>query len=55
MMDRSMTDGRMGTGKNEEMTRFQKYPGAKYSDTKAALKPIHTSFFNHIIDLLYSL
>ena len=38
MMDRSMTDGRMGTGKNEEMTRFQKYPGAKYSDTKAALK-----------------
>ena len=38
MMDRSMTDGRMGTGKNEEVTRFQKYPGAEYSDTQAALE-----------------
>lgn len=38
MMDRSMTDGRMGTGNNEEVTGFQKYPGAEYSDTQAALE-----------------
>lgn len=31
MMDRSVTDGRMGRGKKEEVTRFQKCPSAEYS------------------------
>lgn len=31
MMARSVTDGRLGRGKNEEVTRFQKYPSAEYS------------------------